>query len=542
MPTNNSSGKKTRQIIISACVFAGMALCGAGLIRAHGAEEQPQDPVQDPNVVSVSDQGKATAEIKTEPATKGAWQDKIVTTGLLSFPADSTVKIAPRLSGRIRSVLVKVGDRVVAGQPLAVLESIDAATAQTTAQLNDAALRQAELDLERYSRLEALGTPDVTAAQAALDQAKEGELLAKRVLDLAKYQDKIGGFTEKPLEDARNAQVAAVSSLTQARADFEMAQKDLDRKKKLVQIGVAATADLEASQDTFAKAEASVKQNEDSLNLAQQAVQREEKAFHSRLYADQQIEQASSAYRQAVLQKNAAQTALSMAKAQIRRDLDAAQTAYRTALFNSQNAHRALQLLNQPAADGTVTVTSPVAGVVTERDVAPGQTVDQSTMTPWQLMVISDDSRVWVDADVFERDISKVAVDQPVAIKVAALPGESFNGRVLRIAPTLDKSSRAVKVRAEIPNPSRKLRDGEYADVTVTTGAPREALTIPWAGVFHEGDSDYAFVEKEGKYVKTPVKVGLRDGDRCEILGGLKEGDQVVTHGALLLGGQSNGD
>jgi RND family efflux transporter MFP subunit len=533
---------RTKQIAISAAVLVVIGVLGIGVVRAHGTEQTPAESVKDPNLIAVSEAARKMADIQTEPVTAQSWQSHIRTSGLLSFPADRTVKVAPKLTGKIRSVLVKVGDRVEAGQPIAVMESTDAATAESSALQNDAQLHQAELDLARYQRLQRLGTPDVTAAQAALQQAEEGVSLARHVLDLAKYQDRIGGFTEKPLEDARNAVVAAVASLSQARSDYNLAQKDLNRKKQLVSIGVAAQADLEVSQDTFEKAEANLKQNQESLGLAQEAVTREEKAYKSRLYADQQLEQASSAYRQAVLQRNAASTALTMAKAQIERDLDAAQTAYRTATYNASNSRHALDLLGHPAEDGTLIIRAPVSGIVTERDVAPGQAVDQSQMAPWQLMVISSNDVVWVDADVYEKDISSVAVGQTVGISVSAVPGRSFEGRVLHIAPTLDKTSRAVKVRAEIPNPTGQLRDGEYADVAITVDAPHRALTIPWAGIGHEGDYDYAYVETGGKYVKRKISVGERDGDRCEVLAGLKEGEKVVTHGALYLGGQSSGD
>lgn len=533
---------KAKQLITSAVILAAVALMGFGLIKTHGTEEDKPETPQDPNLVSVSASGKKTAAIETELAKTEIWQDRIHTSGLLSFPSDATLKITPKLTGRIRSVLVKVGDRVTPGQPLAVLESVDAATAQNTSRQAENTLRQAKLDLDRYTRLQQLGTPDVTAAKAALAQAEEGVALAKKVLDLATYQDKIGGFTEKPLEDARNALVTATSALSQARADDALAKKDLARKQKLFDGGVVAKADLEVSQDAFDKAEANLKQNEDSVALAQAAVERESKAFHSRLYADQQLEQASGAYRQALLQRNAAATALRIAQTQIQRDLLQATTAYRAAENEADNAHRALTLLGNPSADGAITIAAPTAGIVTERDVAPGQVVDQSQMAPWQLMVIGNDQTVWVDADVFEKDIASVAPGQPVSIRVAALPSREFKGHVLRVAPTLDKASRAVKVRVEIPNPKRQLKDGEYADVAITVGSPHDALTIPWAGVDHEGDEDFAFVETGGKYAKRPIHVGLREGERCQVLDGLKAGEKVVTHGALFLGGQQSGD
>ena len=532
---------QSRQVLVSVIILAILSATGFILLKTGHNEEASSAPASDPNNVSVSSEGKKIADIKTAAASMGEIQDELQTTGMLSYPADQTVKIAPRLQGRVRQVFVKVGDRVVRGQTLAVLDSVDAATAQTTALQNDNKLRLAQLNLVRFQRLQKLGTPDVTAAQAALDQAKEGTEAAKNVLT-HQYQAKIGSFTDKPMEDAENAMVAANGALSQAQADLTLAEKDYDRKKQLLAIGVAAQADMEQSQDNLDKARATVKADEDAFKLAQQAGAREHTAYQSHLYADQQVEQASSAYRQATLQQDAAETALRMAKAQFTRDLAQAQSDYLAAQFDSQNAHRALDILGHPGADGTIPVASPISGVITERDVSDGQVVDQSQMTPWQMFVVANPDTVWVDVDVFEKDIASVQIGAPVSIQVAALPNRTFQGRVLRIAPTLDKTSRAIKVRAEIDNREHRLLDGEFANVSLPLGKVRTALVIPMAAIEHEGDNDFVYRADGDKFTKTEVKVGVEHGQQAEIVSGLKPGDKIATHGAIFLGGQNSDD
>jgi RND family efflux transporter MFP subunit len=187
-------------------------------------------------------------------------------------------------------------------------------------------------------------------------------------------------------------------------------------------------------------------------------------------------------------------------------------------------------------------IKSPIAGVVTERDVSPGQVVDQSQMAPWQLMVISNTAKVWVDADVYEKDISLVKIGSPVEIRVDALPDQVFKGSVLRIAPTLDKTSRSIKVRAEIDNSSGALRDGEYAEVSLPLGTQHSGIFIPMSAVDHEGTRDFVFLDQGSKYLKRQVRIKAEEGQRCEVLSGLKPGDQIAISGAIFLGGQLSDD
>jgi RND family efflux transporter MFP subunit len=200
-----------------------------------------------------------------------------------------------------------------------------------------------------------------------------------------------------------------------------------------------------------------------------------------------------------------------------------------------------LDLLGHPGEDGTIRILAPISGVITDRQVSPGQIVDQSQMTPWQMFVLSNTETVWVDADVYEKDITSILPGQPVRIKVGAMPDKEFTGTVLRIAPTLDRTVRAIKVRAEIDNRKGLLKDGMYASVTILMGKGREALTVPVTAVQHEGDNDFVYIPANGKYVQRKVTVGPQYGERYVITSGLKPGETVVSHGAIFLDNQLNG-
>jgi len=530
-----------RQIGIS--LFALSIICAVGFVLMRQAKSATRDttPETDTDTITLPASGKEAIQIETAPARLENLHSDLLTTGQILFPSDQTVKISPRLQGRVRQVFVHVGDHVRLGQTLAILDSVDAATAQTTEHQNENKLRQARLNVTRVARLYQLGTPEVTQAQATLDQAKAATAAAKDVLERTREQAKIGGFTQKPVEDARNAFVSAKLALSQAQSDLALAERDRARKAKLVEIGVAARSDLEVSDNVLEKARAGVQSDQEGVELAQQAVERELKAFKANLYASQQIQQAEAAYQQASLQQEAAERALRLTKAAITRDLMQARSDLQSAQYDLENSQRTLELLGHPNSDGTLPVTSPISGIVTERNVSAGQIVDQSQMTPWQMFTISNANTVWVDADVYEKDIAAIRLRAPVSIHVAALPGSAFHGSVLHIAPTLDPKTHAVRVRAEIANSKGLLKDGMYADVTISERGRRPDLTVPLAAIQHDGDNDYIYVVSGAQYRKRQVKLGPSLGDRCVVLSGLRAGEQVVTHGALFLGNRADG-
>ncbi|HEV2474177.1 MAG TPA: efflux RND transporter periplasmic adaptor subunit, partial [Chthonomonadales bacterium] len=189
-----------RQVPAAVAVLAALALVGALITRRARSQETP--PPAKSSAVSVDAEGRQIADIQTGRAELESIDESVKTTGTVSFPSDTTVKIAPRLTGRVSEVRVKLGDHVSAGEVLAVVQSADAATAVSTLEESLATFQQADLDLQRFDRLQKLGTPEVTSAQAAYQEARAAVRQAKTVLDLSKQQEAIGGLTQPPLENA----------------------------------------------------------------------------------------------------------------------------------------------------------------------------------------------------------------------------------------------------------------------------------------------------------------------------------------------------
>jgi cobalt-zinc-cadmium efflux system membrane fusion protein len=498
--------------------------------------------------IAVSDAGRKIVHLETQTVTTAGPDDTIHTTGTVSFPEDRKEIVSPRLSGRVREVMVKVGDKVQAGQTLAIMDSVDAANAQTTAREADNRLRLAHEAYDRQKRLFALGTPDVTAAQAGLEQAQQHVTYTKEALRRVREQAQIGGFTEKPLSDAQTEVIGAQADLAQAQSDLAVAQKEQERTTRLVDIGVAAKRDLDAATNATEKAQVSVNADRDKLQLSQQTLDREKRAFKTNLYADQQVRSAESDYEQAQLQEQAADRALRLAKAQILRDVKQAEADLESAKADDENAHNALILLGHPNVDGSIAVTAPIAGSISERNVNPGQIVDQSQETPWQMFTIVDNRSVWIDADLYEKDMNRAAIGENVRVTLPSLPRYVGAGKIVYISPALDPHTHTLKVRCELPNPGGLLKEGLYVNVALQTAGHAQVSeshpVIPLTAIRHEGEVTVVYVDQgDGHYARRPVTLGATVGeDRVAVVSGLKAGEKIVTHGALFLGQDAGGD
>ncbi|RPI29005.1 MAG: efflux RND transporter periplasmic adaptor subunit [Acidobacteria bacterium] len=174
---------------------------------------------------------------------------------------------------------------------------------------------------------------------------------------------------------------------------------------------------------------------------------------------------------------------------------------------------------------------APFAGVVTRFAAAPGESID----TESDLMTISDLSVVWVQADVYEKDIRFVREGSTAEVRVGAQPDRVFTGKVTHVGDVLDPGTRTAKVRVEVVNPERLLKVEMFANVRIPTPATQPVLMVPAEAVHRFEDHMVAFVKREDGFEKRPVEIGRRVGEWLEITEGLSEGEEVVTDGSFLL-------
>ena len=185
-------------------------------------------------------------------------------------------------------------------------------------------------------------------------------------------------------------------------------------------------------------------------------------------------------------------------------------------------------------------IRSPLAGVVTKVDAAPGEVVSADS----ELFEIADLSQVWVQAEVFEKDLGRIQVGQTALIAVDTYPDQQFRGRVSYIGDILDPQTRAAKVRCEVDNPGHRLKLDMFATVRVPTTFRRDALAVPEDAVQQLEGKTVVFVQtEETKFEARTVQVGSSVQGMTEIISGLEKGESIVTRGAfklksIALGGQ----
>jgi len=186
-----------------------------------------------------------------------------------------------------------------------------------------------------------------------------------------------------------------------------------------------------------------------------------------------------------------------------------------------------------------IAIRSPAEGYVVGKNAVAGVAVQPGTV----LFEVADLSQVWVTADVYEQDISRIHVGQPARLELSAYPGEAHTGKVRFIYPLLDASNRTLRVRLEFKNRSDRngprLRPGMYGTVYLNLPATT-GLTVPAEAVVDTGETHYLFVAKQaGHFEPRLVKIGGRAEDRVEILSGVAEGESVVTTGNFLVDSES---
>jgi membrane fusion protein (multidrug efflux system) len=178
---------------------------------------------------------------------------------------------------------------------------------------------------------------------------------------------------------------------------------------------------------------------------------------------------------------------------------------------------------------GERVITAPFSGWVSLRNISAGAIASQGTA----IATISDVSTIKLDFPVPETMLSTIRPGQGIEAVSAAWPDQPFRGTIHTIDPVVDPSTRAVTVRARLPNPDRRLRPGMMLTVAIET-APRMSLSVPELAVVGEGERRYVFALGErGRARRVEVRTGLISGGRVEILEGLRPGQRVITEGVV---------
>ena len=187
----------------------------------------------------------------------------------------------------------------------------------------------------------------------------------------------------------------------------------------------------------------------------------------------------------------------------------------------------------EPGAGGTgmLAVTAPFAGSIVEKTAVLGE----YTQAYQALFSIGDLSSVWIQADLYERDLGHVAVGAPATVSVAAFPDKSFTGKMTYVSSLLDRETRTAKARIEVANPEEALKPGMFATISVANSAVHSMLQVPETALVLLQGQLTAFVSTEEGFEPRPVETGPRRNGKIIITSGLEPGDEVVVAGAYAL-------
>ena len=194
--------------------------------------------------------------------------------------------------------------------------------------------------------------------------------------------------------------------------------------------------------------------------------------------------------------------------------------------------------------NAVATVTAPIAGTVTQRQIGVGQYINsEANGATNPVFTISDLSTVWLIANVREADAPLMHVGEPVEVHVLAFPGRVFKAKISWVAPSIDSNTHRLSVRADVENPQGELKPGMFANFSIITGDAATAPAVPQRAIVYEGDTARVWVaEDDGTTAARSIRIGRIADGMVEILAGVSAGEKVVTSGALFIDRAASND
>jgi len=184
-----------------------------------------------------------------------------------------------------------------------------------------------------------------------------------------------------------------------------------------------------------------------------------------------------------------------------------------------------------------IRVYAPTNGVIAQLGVREGEFVTSAT----DVMSIAELDKIWVIAEVFERQAAWVSPGQHAKVVLDYLPGQMWHGSVDYVYPELDPKTRTLRVRLRFDNADEVLRPNMFARVTIQGDSTGDVVHVPREALIRGGSVDRVVIALgEGRFRSQPVQVGIESGDRVAILEGVAEGDPIVVSGQFLIDSESN--
>ncbi|MEO7237558.1 MAG: efflux RND transporter periplasmic adaptor subunit [Gemmatimonadales bacterium] len=338
----------------------------------------------------------------------------------------------------------------------------------------------------------------------------------------------VGGHNHGAAPTADSAKPVALSDRNEQRIGVTFAQAELRPLERSVRAVALVSYDETRVKTVAPKIDGWVEQL--FVNFTGQAVRQGDPLFA--IYSPMLV----TAQQELLLAKRLGRDVAAGTPEAVQGASDLLESARRRLLYWEVPAATVQQIEATGDVQRTVTLRSPVAGVVVEKPVLSGQRI----MAGDAVYKIVDLSEVWLEGEVFEKDLSVVRLGQRVTAEFTALPGETRAGRVAYLYPTINPDTRTARVRVALANPGLALKPGMYATI-VFTSPTAEILSVPRSAVLSTGQRNLVFVRQpDGTLAPRDITPGLATDDRIQVLSGLKAGETVVASGTFLIDAESN--
>jgi len=550
-------------IITGLLPLLSLSFSTAVISQDHAEEEHEE-------VVRLSQDEIRDFGIEIAEAGPGELHTYISLPGEIVVNADRMGHVTPRVSGVVTQVRKNVGDLVVQGEVLAVLESpgmADAKVAYLTAK-TDVALAEADVELARSGlqvwesdRKVASSAVEVVAsnleldrsnqkvATASLDIAEESlarqqvvhDNTAQLLKDLhegASYDGMVAVLEGKPIGESRSRLLGAYSALTAATAAHKREQTLYDKRISSEAEFLEARKELETAQSEFdAVYEGIAFQNRLVLIQQRQAVAQARQAVHAAeqeiLDAQQKVKASQQSLKAAVQALQAAAQTVSGSE----QKLDVARSAFHVAeqrlhilgLTNDDIAQIQFEHENNPELVRYV-MRAPFNGTVIDKHVALGETLTEDS-DPYE---IADLSTVWINLTVYQKDLPYVDVGQPVLVSIGRDVPDA-EGTISWVSPIVREDTRTALARVVLPNTNGRWRPGLFITGQVAVSSVTVPILVPTGAIHRVEDRVSVFVQDEDGFEPHPVTIGRTSETHVEIVSGLLPGQRYVFRGGFTL-------
>ena len=384
-------------------------------------------------------------------------------------------------AGVVERLFVREGDRVSAGQRLAILKND---VAEARAAQAEAALTTAQATLVQVSR--GVLPSELEAAAAQVEQARA---------QLAQQQSS--------LAQAEQSVVQAKAQLAQHQAEGELADRQLERAERLLERGLIARAEHDEAVTRSRVVKQQIAAQQQAVAVAETVV----RAFRGGVAAAEANVGVQEA-RLRTLQVGARPEDVEIARQRVR------------------EAERALAVARRQAQEAVVV--APFGGVVTAINAEVGQMVGSQGV----LQLVSTEMEIRVEVD--ETNLADLALGQSAVVSSTAFPGSTFAGSVREIAAAVDQTRGTVTVTVAPMKPPAWLRPGQTVNVNVVTNPAAQRLLVPAAALRRVGDRIVVLVVRDDRAVETVVQTRPPTKDGVPVVAGLDADDRVITNPAAI--------